>query len=102
MSAKVPPPPLETHRLGYCTSQRYFGFGSPVWELLYGFIREPSAAFVPCPPRKRTSSISESAPAIHRAPTARLLMPPVNSPMPVTIFCPPRGASSNARGPPSP
>src|ERR1700730_6772163 len=102
MSANVPPPPLSTHRLGYCASQRYRAFGSPLCVLLYGFIRVPSALLVPWPPRKRTSSIRESFPAIHIAATARLFTPPVNNPIPITIVVPPCGASSMAFGDPTP
>src|SRR5579884_2427460 len=75
MSKNVPPPPSVTHRLGYWLSQRRFESGSPVCVLLYGLMRFPFRSFVPCPPRNRTSFISESAPAIHFTPTARGLIP---------------------------
>ncbi len=50
---------------------------------------------MPCPPRKRTSFIIDSLPAIHFTATARGLIPFVYKPMPVTIFVPPLGASSS-------
>src|SRR5258707_15312245 len=101
MSANVPPPPLRTHRLGYCASQRYIAFGSPLCVLLYGFRRVPSELLVPWPPRKRTSSIRESLPDIHIAATARLFTPPAYSPMPITIVALPCGVNSIALGDPT-
>src|SRR6516165_9285708 len=102
MSRNVPPPPSVTHRLGYCPSQRRFRSGSAVWLLLYGFSRVPSIVLVPCPPRKRTSFMSESLPAIHLAATARGLIPLVYKPIPIMMLVPPRGASISGLGGPTP
>src|SRR5260370_20225977 len=102
MSKNVPPPPSVTQRLGYCPSQRRLRSGSAVWVLLYGFSRVPSSFRVPCPPRKRTSFIRESLPAIHLAATARGLIPFVYTPIPITLLVPPRGASISGFGGPTP
>ena len=102
MSKNVPPPPSVTQRLGYWLSQRRFASGSAVRLLLYGFVRVPSRLTVPCPPRNRTSFIIEAAPAIHFAATARGLMPFVYSPIPMTTFVPPFGASIIGFGGPAP
>src|SRR6266852_4928572 len=75
ISKNVPPPPPVIQRLGYWPSQRRFKSGSAVCVLLYGFSRLPSSFVVPCPPRKRTSFIIESLPAIHFAATARGFTP---------------------------
>src|SRR5260370_31735095 len=102
MWTNVPPPPSVTHRLGYCPSQRRFRSGSAVWMLLYGFSRVPSSFLVPCPPRKRTSFIRESLPAIHLTATARGLIPLVYSPIPIMMLVPPWGASISGLGGPTP
>src|SRR5260370_41973680 len=102
MWRNVPPALLVTQRLGYCPSQRRLRSGSAVWVLLYGFSRVPSGFRVPCPPRKRTSFIRESLPAIHLAATARGLVPLVYSPIPIMMLVPPVGASISGLGGPTP
>ena len=67
MSTKVPRRPV-IHRLGYCPSHRRFRFGIRGMRVVVNLVPdlEFSAAvafgsIVPCPPRKRTSFIIESA-----------------------------------------
>ena len=97
---KVPPPPCVIHRAGNCPSQRRWGSGrTPGWR--YRDSRGRPGPFVPCPPRKRTSSISELR-RPSTGPHGAGLMPPVKEPMPVTILSPPRGASSSGLGAPGP
>src|SRR4051794_5389501 len=95
ISAKVPPPPSATQRLGDCPSQRRRRSGSAVWLLLYGFVP------LPWPPGNRTSTIIACSPARHRTPTARGFTPPVYTPKPLSIFVPPEGAEMTARGTPT-
>src|SRR5512145_766618 len=102
MSLKVPPPPSVIQRLQYWLSHLRSGLPSPVRLSLYVGTREPSGLYVPWPPRKRTSFIMESAPAIHLTATARGLIPPVSIPMPDIILVPPLGVSSMALGAPGP
>ena len=78
---KMPPPPSLIQRSGPCVS----------------------AYFVPKPlPGNETSSSIDPAPAIQTTPAARGLSTPGKTPIELTIFLPPFGATSTPIGSPSP